>query len=86
MAMHQITLALLLAGCISVSAYYVPGTYPQEFLTNAPISGAVQLLLCNSSALFGLCSLMHADLITPSSTMLCSWALSREQLHLTCCC
>lgn len=30
---------LLLAGCAAVSAYYVPGTYPQEFLAGGQISG-----------------------------------------------
>jgi hypothetical protein len=68
MTMHRVALTLLLAGCISVSAYYVPGTYPQEFLTNAPLSGAVQLLLCNSPALFWQCSMMHANLIIFSVT------------------
>lgn len=28
-----------------MSAYYVPGTYPQEFLSNAGVSGKVHLLL-----------------------------------------
>lgn len=33
--------ALLLLLCIAAStAYYVPGTYPQEFFANAEISGA----------------------------------------------
>jgi hypothetical protein len=39
------SLLLLLAGCVAVSAYYVPGTYPQEFLPNAGVSGKLHLLL-----------------------------------------
>lgn len=31
-------LLLVVAGSVA-QAYYVPGTYPQEFLTNAPLSG-----------------------------------------------
>lgn len=40
------SLLLLLAGCVAVSAYYVPGTYPQEFLTNAGVSGKVSIICC----------------------------------------